>query len=63
MTLPAPTSTSNFQSIMLAWLNDGAYCDGTEAGIEAFVDWAHEEAGTWLTSEEWEDFCVANNMA
>ena len=57
-------SAEEFKSIMLDWISGSEqHCPATAEAIDAFVEWSHDESEKWLTFEQWESFCVENDMA
>lgn len=58
-------SAEEFKQLMLDWITCkiSLTVDGDGAGLDAFVEWTHEESEKWLSFEQWETFCIENNMA
>ncbi len=60
MPFPAPVTATEFQTLVLDWLQ-GRIDLGDD--LEAICDRFHDLSEQFLSFDEWEQFCIANDMA
>jgi hypothetical protein len=58
--MPSVNSVEEFKAIVLSWLNGNFNPTGSD---EEMVEWNFNESEKWMSFEEWELFCIENDMA
>jgi hypothetical protein len=58
--MPTINSVDEFKVLVLAWL----YGDfNPPISDDEMADWNFEESEKWMDFDEWESFCIENEMA
>ncbi len=61
---PMPTTAQEFKQLCLDWLHtDMVGDDYSDANLAAWCEFLANLSDKFMTPDEWEQFCVANDMA
>jgi hypothetical protein len=58
--MPVINSAEDFKALVLSWLHGDFDPDFSD---DEMADWNHNESEKWMSFEEWESFCMQNDMA